>query len=44
MAGRHRIIVGKITTGKAKGKALIEALGQMNTGEKDSTYQKDSIK
>lgn len=45
-SGVHRLIVGDITQGKLKGKALIAALGQMNDAStaKTSKSQNDKPK
>lgn len=44
MSGRARIIVGKITEGNLKGKALADALArELNKDEKTATYQKEAV-
>lgn len=44
MSGRKRIMVGEIAQGKARGRALVDALSRLNEGEKNSTYQRSNIK
>lgn len=44
MSGRKRIIVGEITQGDVKGKALGDALfKEMNQSEKGSSYEKTDV-